>query len=311
MLSRAAERVYWAGRYLERAEGTARIAQQYSQLFLDLPPDVGAEWYDLVTIFGAMQAFADSGRGRTENDILQFLLAEEAGPSSLMYSLRALRENVRNSRDLLPHESWENVNELYHVSREQLALAAAGENRFEILSDCIGRCQQVYGILAATMSHHSPYRFLVLGQNIERADMTSRIIDVAAAYLREDERQVLRYESTLWSNVLRSVSGFQMYRQYCQPQVNGVGVVRFLLGDSAFPRAVQCCLDAARDSAAALPAGEDVIAALAAANELVTGLDVEAMTAAEASALMDRLQAALGRAHEAVVARWFLPGDAA
>ena len=88
LLSRAAERVYWTGRYLERAENTARIVQQYSQLFLDLPEEVGIEWIELVRIFGAHAAFGATGRNGSEREVLHFLLAEQGSVSSLTYSLK-------------------------------------------------------------------------------------------------------------------------------------------------------------------------------------------------------------------------------
>lgn len=309
MLSRAAERVYWTGRYLERAENTARIVQQYSQLLLDLPPEAGVEWSELVRIVGAADAYRASGNADTETAILLFLLADTAGSSSLAYSLRMARENIRNTRDLLPQESWENVNELYQYARQTLAPAAEGRERFDVLAEIIGRCQQINGNLTGTMSHHSPYHLLVLGQSIERADMTSRIIDVAAAYVQHNERLVRRYGSSLWTNVLKSVSGFQMYRQYCQPQVEGPRVIDFLLRDAAFPRAVARCLAAARTSCGALPRAEQAIAAL---DDVCAKLEARSdnhLTAVDVSSLMDALQKLLGNVHQAVVDTWFLPGD--
>ncbi len=262
MLSRAAQRVYWTGRYLERAENTARMVQQYSQLLLDLPEEVGVGWFELVKIVGATDAFRASGKLDTETSILEFLLADTAGQTSLAHSLRMARENIRNTRDLLPHEAWENVNELYREARHTLGPAAGDEDRFEVLAGCIGECQKITGILNGTLSHHSPYHFLALGQSIERADMTSRIIDVAAAYIQHNERLVRRYGSSLWTNVLKSVSGFQMYRQYCQPQVEGSRVIDFLLCDEAFPRSIRYCADSARTSCTKLPRGEATRSAL-------------------------------------------------
>lgn len=307
MLSRAAERVYWTGRYLERAENTARIVQQHSQLLLDLPAGVGAGWPELVRIFGAQQAFERSGRDESELGILAFLLADANSFSSLAYSLRMARENIRNTRDLLPHEAWEAINELNQYAGRNLPAATRDDDRFDVLAECIGRCQQIIGLLNGTMSHHSPIHFLVLGQSIERADMTSRIIDVAAAYIQQNEALVQRYASSLWTNVLKSVSGFQMYRQYCQPQVDGVRVIEFLIEDTAFPRAIACCVDQALASCAALPRGEPTIAALRPVRESL-GLPDEVM-AASVSRLMDDLQRQLGEAHQSVVDTWFLPGD--
>lgn len=310
LLSRAAERVYWTGRYLERAENTARIVQQYSQLLLDLPEEVGIEWTELVRIFGAHAAFGRTHREASEREVLQYLLADTDGASSLTYSLRMARENIRNTRDLLPHEAWENVNELYQAARERLPLAARGDDRFEVLADCIGRCHQINGSLTSTMSHHSPYHFLMLGQCIERADMTSRIIDVATAYIRHNERLVSRYGSSLWTNILKSVSGFQMYRQHIQPEVRGSKVIDFLLRDSAFPRSIAYCLATANATTACLPRAGDTEAALQAVAELLAISDGSHGDADAVSELMDSLQKRLGAVHARIVATWFLPDTA-
>lgn len=310
LLSRAAERVYWTGRYLERAENTARIVQQYSQLLLDLPEEVGIDWTELVRIFGAHAAFGGTGREGTEREVLHFLLAESDSASSLTYSLRMARENIRNTRNLLPHEAWENVNELYQAARERLPLAARSDERFEELADCIGRCQQINGSLTSTMSHHAPYHFLVLGQCLERADMTSRIIDVATAYISHNERLVRRYGSSLWTNILKSVSGFQMYRQHIQPEVQGARVIDFLLHDAAFPRSIGYCLATAKTTMVCLPRAADTDAALEVVRDLLESSDSSTGDADSVSRLMDTLQKRLGEVHAQIVATWFLPGAA-
>lgn len=311
MLSRAAERIYWAGRYLERAENTARIVQQYSQLLLDLPDEVGVEWDELVAIFGAADVFPGQHGASTDRQVLDFLLADANSGTSLLYSIKAARDNFRNLRDLLPQESWESANELYQYARKELGGSMSDENRFEVLSDCIGRCQQINGILMGTMSYNSPHFFLSLGQDIERADMTSRILDVAAAYLQQNERLVLRYGSTLWTNVLKSVSGFQMYRQYCQPQVEGLVVIDFLLNDRKFPRAVRASVERARQTAASLPRSEQLTLSLQRAENSLPSPLPKSLDGAEVSQMMDTLQKRLGDAHMAVVDTWFLPGDSA
>jgi uncharacterized alpha-E superfamily protein len=141
--------------------------------------------------------------------------------------------------------------------------------------------------------------------------MTSRIIDVAAAYLQKNERLVLRYGSTLWTNVLKSVSGFQMYRQYCQPQVTGLAVIDFLLNDTAFPRATRACLDKAQRTASTLPRGEHLMHSLERVKHALPSPLPDDLDGAEVSRLMDGLQERLIDAHAAVVDTWFLPGDGA
>ncbi len=306
MLSRAAERVYWTGRYTERAENTARIVQQYSLLLLDLPGEAGVCWQELVRIFGAEQAFEAGDRDNDEPGILAFLLSDSDSVSSLAYSLRMARENIRNTRDLLPHEAWEAINELNQYAKRNLKTATRTNDRFEVLAECIGRCQQISGLLESTMSHRSPFHFLKLGQSIERADMTSRIIDVAAAYIQHNEKLVRRYSSSLWTNVLKSVSGFQMYRQYCQPQVEGLRVIDFLVLDPTFPRAIAHCIDQAVVCSNALPRGERTAAELESVRELLEpGGGRSAQTLSD---LMDEVQRRLGKVQEAVVQTWFLPG---
>ncbi len=310
MLSRAAERVYWTGRYLERTEDAARIVQQYSQLLLDLPYEVGVRWIELVRIVGSAASYAETGLPETEDHIVRFLLGDKNNAASLLSSLRMARENVRNTRDLLPQESWECVNELYQYANDAIATAVDGEARFDILAECIGRCQQINGVLHGTMSHRAPFHFLRLGQCIERADMTSRIIDVAAAYLKRNETLVRRYGSVLWTNALKSVSAFQMYRQYRQPQVVGYEVIDYLVRDNDFPRAIRFCVDRAKASARKLPRADATVAALDEVIDFVRPLDAEHVTAADISAFMDSVQKRLGVVHGHVVDTWFLPEDA-
>lgn len=309
MLSRAAERVYWTGRYLERAENTARIVQQYSQLLLDLPDEVGVGWDELVRIFGATGAYAASPGESDEATVLRFLVHDDASPASLAHSIRMARENIRNTRDLLPQESWECVNELSQYARRRLAATADDEDRYEVLSEVIARCLQIDGILVGTMSHGPPYQFLRLGQSLERADMTSRIVDVAAAYVRRDPELVERFGSVLGTNLLKSVSGFQMYRQYCQPQVEGERVVDFLVRDEQFPRAIASCLVRARRACRKLPRGESPLASLDRVMGRLAEDPTEALTAADVAGLMDRIQQRLGEVHGDIARTWFLPPD--
>jgi len=122
---------------------------------------------------------------------------------------------------------------------------------------------------------------------------------------------VRRYGSSLWTNVLKSVSGFQMYRQYCQPQVEGHRVIDFLLRDHAFPRSIAFCVDNARSSCAALPRGCDTDAALDKVEGLLQPKPADRLSAAEVSTLMDTVQKRLGDVHQAVAVTWFLHEDGA
>ena len=112
MLSRVAERTYWAARYLERIENTVRLISVYDKLMSDLPSSVGIGWYNLITINSAEEAFNERYTAQNERNVIKFLLSEENNPCSVVSNLRFARENLRTTRDVVPAESWVMINEL-------------------------------------------------------------------------------------------------------------------------------------------------------------------------------------------------------
>ncbi len=309
MLSRVAERMYWAGRYLERAENTARLVNTYASLLLDLPEEAGVGWPSLVQIVAAEDAFASRKSGTAEKDVLEFLLADADNPGSIASSLAFARENFRTSRDVVPREGWECVNELYLMGQRDLPRAVGRRHRFETLADCVSRCQQIAGLLSGTMSHGDAYRFLRMGNYLERADMTSRVVDVGAATLARGDAKLERYENTLWMTVLRSLSAYQMYRQYVRRRIAADDVVGFLLADGDFPRAVAHALGALGRCLEAIAGGEAPLGVLEELRGRITTNHRSHMSGAELHDYIDQLQQGFGNVHTAIAAEWFLKSD--
>ena len=131
MLSRVAERIYWLARYLERAENTARLVSTYHFLLLDLPKGAQVGWRALPVITGGRAQFAERYPRADERNTLRFLLADAANPGSLANSVAWARENFRTSREELPGEAWERINELHLFVTEGVASALARGGRFE------------------------------------------------------------------------------------------------------------------------------------------------------------------------------------
>jgi uncharacterized alpha-E superfamily protein len=306
MLSRVAERMYWAGRYLERAENTSRLVNTYSNLLLDLPEDSGAEWPLLLRIVSGEGSFGAKHARPTEEGILRFLLADPDNPGSLLSSLTHARENFRTSRDIIPREGWECVNELYLMGRKDLPGAVGRRRRFEVLSKCVVRCQQIVGLLSGTMSHGAPYNFLRMGNYLERADMSSRVVDVAAATLAQSDSADRPYENTLWMAVLRSLSAYQMYRQHMRRRITAGDVVGFLLADPRFPRSVAFSLDALARCLHSLPRSDDALRVLAERKQWVLADRYADMDGTELHGHIDQLQIGFAELHEAIAATWFL-----
>lgn len=310
MLSRVAERVYWAARYLERAENTARLTRVYGALLLDLPPSAGVGWPLLVEIIGGKSA-RRSRSVRTDRATLRYLLADPANPSSVLASLSAARENFRTSRDLAPSEAWRRVNELYLYGREHLKRAIYERRRHEILVNIACMCQEIRGKLADGMLHGDAYQFLRLGRSVERADMTSRVIDVAAASLLSGRADLEPFQNSLWIAVLKSLSGYQMYRQQVRRRVVGREVIGFLLLDTQFPRAIGYCLAELDHSLRSLPRYEAALRGVLRLQRVTGEIDLQHADASELREFVDAIQLDLAGIHDQIALTWFLPDEAA
>lgn len=244
MLSRVAENVYWMARYLERAEDTARLINSTSNLLLDLPRNAEVEWYELIKVIGGEIQFQELyEEHQDERSVMKFLITDKRNASSIITCINVARENARVSRDIIPYEMWEQVNELYHYSTEYARGSIGRRKRNDFMSGLIRRCQTMIGISMGILPHDDAYQFLRIGRNLERADMSSRIIDVAAAQLLQEEEEINPAFATVrWISVLKSLNAFQAYRQEGLIGVHGASVLEYLLHSREFPRSVKHCL---------------------------------------------------------------------
>jgi uncharacterized alpha-E superfamily protein len=261
MLSRVAERVYWAARYLERIENTARLIGVYDKLMFDLPHSVGLDWYNLITINSAEQAFKERYKIEDERNVVKFLLGDEKNSCSVTSSLKFARENLRTTRDVIPAESWEMINELHLFVTENLQQGVNRSQRFDFLDGIIKSCQQIQGLIVGTMPRDFVWYFMKLGRNIERADMTSRLLDagVRAQIETSEAEDAINSEQIIWGNVLRSLDAAQSYRRTVRASVKSAQVVKYIIEDTAFPRSHTYCFSAMIDSLERLPNNEIVL----------------------------------------------------
>lgn len=313
MLARTAERMYWMARYLERAEDLACLISVNSNLLLDLPQRIAPGWAPLVTIVGANEAFrVRHGNQGDEETVLRFLITDADNGQSITAATSMARENARTFREVLPREGWEEINGLHHFVREQGASALARQHRYQFLRDVIRRCQAMAGILAGTMSHDEGYRFVELGRYLERADMTTRIIDVRSVSLMSHRDTAARpYEGIQWMSVLRSLNGLQMYRIEQQARLEGEAVVAFLLRSRKFPRSVGFCVEEMERCFVHLGDGEEPLASAHVLRQRLQAISTEALASESLAAAMDDLQRELGEIHAAIARTWFSRPEAA
>jgi len=303
MLSRVAERVYWMGRYLERVENAARLAAVYSELMLDLPPDTGLDWSVALQILGMEEAWQNSA---TEESELSFLLLDPDNLASVINGVSFARENARTTRDIVPSEAWNAINGLHIYATKKLPELAKRPG-YSVPSGIVSRCHEISGILQGTMSHGPAYHFIRLGRSLERADMTSRIIDVAAAILLTERDELSIYDSTIWRAVLRALSAYQMYRQYVRRQILGKDVVDFLLWDPAFPRSVIHSVASVEDSLEKLPGHERAESQRASLQQHLQSLDTKEADYEDLHRFIDDLQLNLAALHNVIFETWLNP----
>ncbi|HBX76777.1 MAG TPA: hypothetical protein DEG43_03945 [Acidimicrobiaceae bacterium] len=249
MLSRTAANLYWLGRHLERAEAVSRIIREHTKLLVDLPIDVDSDWAGLLAITGADETYLLRYSSLDEMSIVNHLMADIGNPTSVIRTVASARENLRVTRQLMPSSLWECVNLLHTSVATSAGTCAHRTARLELCSDIIAAGQQIMGILASTVSRDDAFSFYELGRNVERADMTTRVLDVrATSLLDEGAKGALPpadrspYEDVRWLGVLRSLGAQHMYARRTSGSIAGESVVEFLVEDQDFPRAVQHCL---------------------------------------------------------------------
>ncbi|MCP5274186.1 MAG: alpha-E domain-containing protein [Burkholderiales bacterium] len=260
MLSRVANRIYWMARYLERAENTARLINVNTHLLLDLPKRVRLGWEPILDITSRRDYFYDLYEEADERSVIRFMVSDTRNPDSILSSLNLARENTRTIRDIIPREAWEQVNSLHLNTKSNARSVMTQRHRYDYLRSVILGVQTISGMLAGTMTHDEGYDFLRMGRNLERADMTTRIIDVRSASLLPDMPEDLTpFENLQWVSVLKSLTAYQMYRREMRQRIRRADVLKFLLQQENFPRSFYHALCQVDDCLNNLPRNEKVL----------------------------------------------------
>ncbi len=305
MLSRVAENIYWMARYIERAENTARMIMVNSNLLMDLPKGVQPGWRPIVEILGSVEYYQEHHEDFNERAVLKFLIADPNSYSSLVYSLQQARENARTIRDIIPREAWEQVNDLYLMAKGNAASGYSKKGRYDYLKKVILGAQTITGLLAGTMLHDIGYDFLRMGRNLERAEMTTRILDVRSANLLPEHEGLTPYENIQWMSVLKSLTAYQMYRRTIQVRVRRPDVLKFLLKDKKFPRSFFHALLEVKSCLRHLPRSEEAITLLNDVGKKVLRADQAVLRQDELHLFIDELQLGLAELSKMITHTYF------
>jgi uncharacterized alpha-E superfamily protein len=342
LLARVAEQLYWAGRYVERAGLTARVVNEHTHLLVDLPTSVPLTWEPLLAVPALRAEFDASYPAPDEPHVVAFLLADRDNPASVLTSVMQARTNVRTAREVLPREAWQAINDLYLYVTSHHTDGVGRRSRGRFLDRVIGDVQRFAGIVGTSMSRDAAYHFLRLGRHVERADMTSRVLDVRAVALlsgadriplasnvagaaaaagatgaaggptgngtpaaRRNGRAPIVHDEVQWAAVLRTLSGLEAYYRRGLAPVSGHATVDFLLCDPDFPGSVRHCLDEASAVLTELPRSDASRAATSTA--LRSLLELVDAPLDQLHDGLDRLKGTIAALHDQVEATYFPP----
>jgi len=268
MLARHAEAMFWAGRYLERAEDTARMVRatllstvaespaqaidRMENLIRTLRLEMPTPSEDVQTMAQSLAPSppmlrSEAGLGIDVQAAASALVSSPTLAGSVVFCIGRARGNLRSLRDQIPSELWEQVNQAHLRLRQEDFAVTMEQDPFQTLDFIRVSCQSLTGVISTSMSQGEGYRFLVLGQTLERALMTCRLISV-----RYPELDGSSYDEMALT--LRSVSALEAYQRASQSSPVGSDVARFLLLDDSFPRSVLYCLRASEAHVEALAA---------------------------------------------------------
>ena len=306
MLSRVANKIYWMARYLERAENTARLINVNTHLLLDFPKRVKLGWEPIIDITSRKDNFYSLYEEADERSVIRFMVTDLRNPGSILCALNMARENTRTIRDIIPREVWEQVNALHLNTKTNARSVQTQRHRYDYLRSIILGVQAIGGTLAGIMTHDAGYDFLRMGRNLERADMTTRIIDVRSATLLPDMSEALSpFENLQWVSVLKSLSAYQMYRREMRLRISRPDVLKFLLQEERFPRAFYHAICQVHNCLESLPRNEKTLLLITKLQQKVQHSKLEAFDQEKLHEFIDELQLGVIKIHDSINKTYF------
>lgn len=317
LLSRTAEHLYWLGRHLERSESLARVVREHTNLLVDLPVSVDSDWSCLLAMTGSDTHYLDRYSSTDERGIVSYLVADIGNPTSVIRTVAAARENLRNTRQILPRSAWESIARLHSTVSTDAGSCVRRSARLDLADEIIAANQHVVGLLESTMSHDDAFMMISLGRLIERADMTTRVLDIRAIGLLHGGTDADRpaadrspYEEVRWMGVLRALGAHHMYARSAMGPTDARSVVGFLVDDEGFPRSIAHCVRRCEEALGQLPDRDGVTDAISSIRGVIA-LRPSPATADELHRWIDRCQDALAELHDRIRSEYFVTPDQA
>lgn len=238
LLARFAENIYWLARYLERIENVARMLDINETYARDNPD--GPEGKRVLDLYDDFERFSESYETSDPKSVLSFYVTDRGNPTSIISCITNARENARSVRHLVSTEMWTQINILHGHIRAVTARDIRPSNLSRTARKIVTGCQTFEGIAEGTFFRGEPWQFYHLGKYIERADQTTRILDMGCDRLFIEEGDAVAWVH--WNVLLRSVSGYHAFCARHPAATSPLDIALFLLYDTDFPRAISLCM---------------------------------------------------------------------
>ena len=243
MLSRVADSLFWMSRYVERAENIARIVDVNLQLMLDLPrlgpEEMRALWEPVLRSTGDGADFYAHHKVANSESVIEFLALNRENFNSILNCLTLARENARHVREQISLEMWEEINHAYLAVKNLTLKKILRQSPYEFFTQIKNASHLFQGITDGTMAHGEEWDFIQVGKYLERADMTTRILDANDEIFIKQPATTETSGTLHWSAILRSCSSHDAYRKFYVAQVEPDKVVEFLILNEFFPRSIR------------------------------------------------------------------------
>lgn len=308
MLARLAENLFWAGRYVERAEDTARMVDVTYHTLLESPPgEAAASWTELLDVLHLRGAYEQVHDGVEPGRVIEFLVRDDDNAGSILASVGNARENARSVRELVSTELWEAVNTFYLELGQRDLGHDLGSQPYDLFAFVKRRCQTITGVATETMPRDEGWRFMTLGRMLERAEMTCRLLNVRFGSLATFDEPLAFHHAVA---ILKSASAFEAYRKAYRASMAPTHVVEFLLLSDDFPRSVQFCLASAQQQLQRLGRPDSVGPSQRRIGRACAELQYREVTelVEDLATFLDRLQTHVWQVADTVAAEFFRHG---
>jgi len=313
LLSRQAEAVFWMARQVERANNVARILEitaNFSRDEINTQP-----WQGVIDLYNDSDFFSEEYDEASPENVLQFYILDKKNPNSILNNIAYARENARALRPLLSTEIWTQLN-IFHAKLQDVNKPQIRDEKVSDFCAMVKQsCQTHAGLVSETMFRDEEWYFYTIGNALERADQTTRLVDVKYHLLLPSKHGVgSQIDLSQWNAVLRSAAGFQAFRRVHHRGLSGEKVSGFLLFDKRLPRSLTNTTAKAYAqlksliSLYALPGGNEVLTLAKELSEQTDEGDIQGIIASGMHEWIDDVQSDIGKITDALAAAFFGEG---